>query len=264
MIKSITKSTFVSVFLLFLSSSCFAASCNDDADFLFGGAIGKDCNWVKKKPNRRCKKVDSITKTEIHASCLETCGKCLPVTDNDDCADKKSFRFKNRSKKSCDWVGTQRKKKRTKLCKKKAIRKNCPSTCVATVNGVKCNGDVPSDVPSMVPSNVASLVPSNVPSDVPSMVPSNVPSLVPSDVPSNVPSNVPSDVTSMIPSNVPKPNITNAPTSAPTTQSPTASPTTKVPTDSPTFSPTFTTTTETPTESLTESPTKALFRDRPW
>jgi len=45
------------------------------------------------------------------------------------CEDDADYRWKNREKASCDWIGTRQDKKFEKICSKKKPQMNCPVTC---------------------------------------------------------------------------------------------------------------------------------------
>jgi hypothetical protein len=93
-----------------------------------------NCAWVGKKADDRCKKKWKGSKLSEY--CPVTCGvECDGEDDSGDddddvnCVDDPTFKFKNKAKKNCAWVG----KKANKRCKKKwqgtKISDSCPQTC---------------------------------------------------------------------------------------------------------------------------------------
>lgn len=93
-----------------------------------------NCSWVGKKAGNRCKKQWKGSKLSEY--CPVTCGTSCDGNDDsgdDDgdgnCVDDPNFRFKDKAKWNCAWVGM----KATKRCKKNwqgtPISDSCPQTC---------------------------------------------------------------------------------------------------------------------------------------
>jgi len=109
--------------------------CVDEPNLKFKNEKNKDCDWVGKKIEKRCG-LNWKGKT-LEERCPKSCQVC-EEDDNDDneepCENEPDtvgkFKYKNKDR-NCKWVG----KRATKLCKKKALSKKCPTTC--DVNGCK-------------------------------------------------------------------------------------------------------------------------------
>jgi hypothetical protein len=56
------------------SSSPSSSSCSDDPNFRFRGKNKKDCDWVGRRPNRRCKK--KYKGFRLWEYCSQSCGDC--------------------------------------------------------------------------------------------------------------------------------------------------------------------------------------------
>lgn len=80
--------------------------CEDSAAWTWKGKSSRDCDWVAKKPNKRCSKKDEEG-LKASKACLVACGEC--------CHDSTAWMWKGKSSRDCDWVA----KKPDKRCSKK-------------------------------------------------------------------------------------------------------------------------------------------------
>jgi len=116
----------------------------------------KKCNGWKKLCGKEAK---------VDKKCPKTCNTCGPPTPppTPPCEDVSGkFNFGNNGgKKNCKQI----KRKREKLCKKKAAKENCPVTC----------GLCPTSSPSVSPTEPPSVSPTAAPSASPSEFPSAAP-----------------------------------------------------------------------------------------
>lgn len=109
-------------------------TCHDDKTWFFR-ASWKDCDWVAKKPYKRCNKKGD-DKRRAYEACLDTCDSCQPTPTPTPaptvCQDNEQWFYKFPSQ-DCDWVA----KKRAKRCKKKSPHFGtkarmvgaCPASC---------------------------------------------------------------------------------------------------------------------------------------
>jgi hypothetical protein len=67
---------------------------------VFQGDKTQTCDWVAKRPGRRCNRVGRIGKTKSHArtACPLTCNRCRS------CQDDTKWMFQGDKNKSCEWV----------------------------------------------------------------------------------------------------------------------------------------------------------------
>jgi len=96
-------------------------------EFLFRGKSGKNCEWIKKRKTKFCKKISFGTKVSV--SCPVTCSTCPG-----DCQDDSTFRFKGKQNKNCKWV-KRKAKKNSRICNRKSnstkVKVACPVACNA-------------------------------------------------------------------------------------------------------------------------------------
>jgi IgA Peptidase M64. len=66
------------------SPSSSSSACLDSSTFLLNGHPSKNCEWVAKNPQVRCKKVvvDDTLEQRVDAFCPETCGSCSSTTSS--------------------------------------------------------------------------------------------------------------------------------------------------------------------------------------
>jgi len=95
----------------------FKVFCADDATYKFEGTATKGCDWVKKKPGKRCVKRDSTKEGRlIFEFCKKSCGKCS-------CKNEDWFYLK--PKRDCDWVA----KRTDPRCSRTGAKSNCRGAC---------------------------------------------------------------------------------------------------------------------------------------
>jgi len=83
-----------------------------------------NCAWVGKKADDRCKKKWKGSKLSEY--CPATCdAEC----DDVNCVDDPTFKFKNKAKKNCAWVGKKAKQRCKKKWKGTPISDSCPQSC---------------------------------------------------------------------------------------------------------------------------------------
>jgi len=104
------------------------SSCSNRV-FAYKNKASRDCKWVGKKKNRRCKKKWKKERLSDHCP-MECKAECLPPIPPKPCPDK-DLKFQDKRAKNCKWVG----KKKGRRCKKKwkgqRLADFCPGTCNA-------------------------------------------------------------------------------------------------------------------------------------
>eukprot|EP00534_Pseudo-nitzschia_fraudulenta_P001032 CAMPEP_0201119460 /NCGR_PEP_ID=MMETSP0850-20130426/3605_1 /ASSEMBLY_ACC=CAM_ASM_000622 /TAXON_ID=183588 /ORGANISM="Pseudo-nitzschia fraudulenta, Strain WWA7" /LENGTH=888 /DNA_ID=CAMNT_0047385179 /DNA_START=22 /DNA_END=2688 /DNA_ORIENTATION=- len=107
--------------------------CSDDLDLGFQNKARKNCSWVSKKPVKRCGK--NWNGKKLRDYCKESCGVCENGDDDDDddddydCTDDASFRFRNKNRMDCRWVGRKRSKRCNKIWQGQKLKEYCPASC---------------------------------------------------------------------------------------------------------------------------------------
>lgn len=101
------------------------SSCSNRA-LAFKNKASKDCKWVGKKKNQRCKK--KWKKERLSDFCPMECNdECIPPKP---CPDN-NLKYLNKKTKDCTWVG-KKKRKRCKLeWEEQTLADFCPGTCNA-------------------------------------------------------------------------------------------------------------------------------------
>lgn len=95
----------------------------------------KNCSWVGKKRNKRCK-LEWKSET-LGDWCPVTCNVCTPDNNdnnnnNDACEDQTDLKFLNNASKNCEWVAEKTTGKRCKKAwKGTTLATFCPKTCGA-------------------------------------------------------------------------------------------------------------------------------------
>jgi len=109
--KRDTRPGFDSLVLEHCRVSCGTCACAND-NWLFQNEVGKDCEWVGKKSDRRCGKTGALD--NCRASCDIPC-----------CGDNPDFRYDEDPEKDCFWVA----KKSERRCVKDGVDKQCLQAC---------------------------------------------------------------------------------------------------------------------------------------
>merc|ERR1719491_2742788 len=78
--------------------------------------------------------MNSLTKTTmIRAVCVAfffvSTLSATASAESAECKDDTDFRWKNKNKKSCDWIGSRNDSKKVRLCAKNKIKAKCPVAC---------------------------------------------------------------------------------------------------------------------------------------
>lgn len=234
-------------------------TCEDDPDFKYQNKKKKNCKWVGKSANKRCKIV--WKGVPLSTNCLVSCNHC-PGCKNDD-----SIRYDNNKKKNCNWVGRTSTKSRCKQeWEGKTMAEHCPLSCDSCPATTEPPTVSPTNVPSESPADLPTGFPTVSPSVTPSFTPSKSPTVSPTASPSFSPSYTPSKSPTKSPTFSPSVSPTDSPSLVPTTESPTvfqsvspSKPPTVSPTapvsKSPSESPSVESTTEIPTIFPTQVPT---------
>ena len=138
--------------------------CENNDAFRFNDNPKHDCNnWVSRKPEVRCGKVDPITNKKVKFYCPLFCkAKCKtpsptspptppPTNKRGPCENNDAFRFKENSKRDCNnWVSKKPKIRCGKVdpITNKKVKFYCPLFCKG-----KCKTSSPTSPPTQPPTN---------------------------------------------------------------------------------------------------------------
>ena len=104
-----------------------APDCEDDPDYYQGRLPRRDCAWIARKPNKRCR--TWCRRNANKKGCPAACALCTaeegaPAAE-DVCEDDPAYLRRNKPNRDCTWIG----KKVDRRCRSDKDKTGCPVTC---------------------------------------------------------------------------------------------------------------------------------------